>query len=168
MVRQSSPDVASSVCESAPYCVQEGPFFVALSASVHLSWGAGGFQRRAPVGGAAYGMPRKARVDPRSAPSTAPLSVSTVRGADPPVAPVAPVPPVPPVAPPAPPPPVPASPAVPVGLTSGDPHAATSRPVTTLQKKSPAIRGLRKISMKHLEVVIEATSISCAADRRSG
>src|SRR4051794_9491649 len=51
---------------------------VALRTSSHASSRCGGFHRRAPTGGAAYGMPRKTWMPPRSSPSILPLRVSTI------------------------------------------------------------------------------------------
>lgn len=59
-------------------CSQRGPKRVAARTPFQGTTGWGGFQRRLPTGGAAKGMPRKARMPLRSAtPSTVPLAVLT-------------------------------------------------------------------------------------------
>ena len=53
------------------------PNSVALRTSVHFAAGAGGFQRKSPTGGAAYGMPRNTLTGPSLFPSTTPDAVLT-------------------------------------------------------------------------------------------
>ena len=58
-------------------CTQRAPNFVAALTPSHFAAGCGAFQRLAPTGGAAYGMPRYCRtpVTPESAPLSRPASV---------------------------------------------------------------------------------------------
>src|SRR5437773_8300941 len=44
---------------------------------LHAATGCGGFHRRVPTGGAAYGMPLKLRTPSAAAPETRPLSIRT-------------------------------------------------------------------------------------------
>src|SRR5262245_41119182 len=101
--------------------------------------GAGGFQRRSPVGGAANGMPRNVRVESTSVPSTVPLSVLAVGGAAwlPPVPPV-PVPPVPAAPVLEPPVPEPLPPVWLVELGFGELQAERRRPNRTEQENERA------------------------------
>jgi hypothetical protein len=57
---------------------QGEPKLVASRTPLHAPAGAGGRKRRAPVGGAAYGIPRHSSADPVEIPSSAPLGVSTI------------------------------------------------------------------------------------------
>jgi hypothetical protein len=50
---------------------------VTVLSSTHGETGCGGFHRSGPIGGAAYGMPRKPQDAPRSTPWTFPSSVVT-------------------------------------------------------------------------------------------
>src|SRR5882724_3273369 len=54
------------------------PNSVAWRTPDHLAAGCGGFQRRSPTGGAAYGMPRNALTLPSVLPSTAPVRILTM------------------------------------------------------------------------------------------
>src|SRR4051812_48632723 len=57
--------------------VHLSPYWVAALTPVHGRTGWGARHRRAPTGGAAYGMPRKLSTPSARAPRTAPLSVTT-------------------------------------------------------------------------------------------
>src|SRR5689334_3723245 len=59
-------------------CGQEGPFSVAIRGAVQAFTGCGGAQRRAPVGAAANGMPRKTLARSPASPTTGPESIFTV------------------------------------------------------------------------------------------
>src|SRR5277367_1626680 len=55
-------------------CMQRAPNSVALRAPCHFAGRAGGFHRRSPTGGAAYGIPRNALIVPSDLPSSLPVS----------------------------------------------------------------------------------------------
>jgi len=56
-------------------CGQCGPKCVAASGALQGATGAGGFQRSAPTGGAAYGIPKYSSSLPDTKPVTGPLVV---------------------------------------------------------------------------------------------
>src|SRR5580704_10331754 len=58
-------------------CAQCGANWVASRTPDQLAAGCGGCHRRAPTGGAAYGMPRNSSAAPLARPRTAPLAVPT-------------------------------------------------------------------------------------------
>src|SRR5262245_16228389 len=62
-------------------CMQTEPNSVASRVSFHWAAGSGGFQRRGPAGGRAYGMPLKTWMSPTAAPRTLPAGAATT-GAD--------------------------------------------------------------------------------------
>src|SRR5579862_2570153 len=64
--------------------MQCGPKSVALRTPLHFAAGTGGFQRKSPIGGAAYGIPRNVRTAPSSLPSTMPEAVFTCGADEPP------------------------------------------------------------------------------------
>src|SRR5579883_1526811 len=78
--RQSSLVVLSKPppCSEVLIWGQAGPSFVAGFVPLQAGAGCGGRKRSAPTGGAAYGMPRNARVVPSLAPSTEPCMVGIV------------------------------------------------------------------------------------------
>src|SRR6187549_3945843 len=59
---------------------QTGPNFVASLVPFHFAAGSGGFQRIAPIGASAYGMPLKTRRSPTASPCTEPAGVATTGG----------------------------------------------------------------------------------------
>src|SRR5690348_7637325 len=63
-------------------CMQRGPKRSALRTPVHAATGCGGFQRNAPIGGAAYGMPLNSSnpVAPAWMPESRPVSMRTIGG----------------------------------------------------------------------------------------
>src|SRR6478672_7224574 len=61
-------------------CTHAAPNWVASRVPVHFGMGSGGFQRIAPVGGSAYGMPLKLRTPPAATPITLPAGASTTGG----------------------------------------------------------------------------------------
>src|SRR6266702_3167533 len=65
-----------------PVWAQVFPGHVASLIPVHGAAGWGGCHRRAPTGGAAYGMPKNSRALPACSPRTAPLPVCTTSVAD--------------------------------------------------------------------------------------
>src|SRR5690348_5254107 len=73
--RQSSASVRGPLVLAA--AAQRLPYAVAGTTPDHGAAGRGGRQRSAPVGGAAYRMPRKLSTPSARAPRTAPLSVRT-------------------------------------------------------------------------------------------
>ena len=83
-VRQSSlaPGSWKTMSEAPPDWMHRGPKSLAVRTPFHLAPGCGGCQRRLPTGGAAKGMPLKARTcSPLvTVPSTTPLSVFTRSG----------------------------------------------------------------------------------------
>ena len=62
--------------------MQCAPNSVALRTPSHFAAATGGFQRRSPTGGAAYGIPRNACTAPSSFPSTTPEAVFTCGASD--------------------------------------------------------------------------------------
>src|SRR5687767_8109754 len=78
--RQSSLRCAAPL-GSAPVgdgdCGHAGPNVVAARTADHDGGAAGGANRRAPIGAAAYGMPRKIARSPMTAPRTGPDWVET-------------------------------------------------------------------------------------------
>src|SRR5689334_15975756 len=60
--------------------MQAGPKFVASRVSFHFGIGSGAFQRRAPTGGSAYGMPLNARTLPDATPCSLPAGADTTGG----------------------------------------------------------------------------------------
>src|SRR5579883_957348 len=81
-VRQSSLDEPSTDIDvSASSWGHSGPGAMAATGLVHGACGAGGFQRRFPTGGAAYGMAKKRHELPLTVPCTGPLSVMIMVGA---------------------------------------------------------------------------------------
>src|SRR5271165_4531464 len=64
-----------------PVWAQAGPIRSAFLMPFHRGAGCGGRHRRAPAGGAAYGMPKNSRTLRAYSPRTAPLSVRTTSGA---------------------------------------------------------------------------------------
>ena len=59
---------------SEAFCAQRPPNFVASRTAVHGWFLAGAFQRSAPTGGCANGMPRKRRLMPATSPWIMPSS----------------------------------------------------------------------------------------------
>src|SRR5262245_42448377 len=83
--RQSSFHSRSG-SQPAGSCGHDAPNCVALRIPAHLFTGWGGFQRRSPTGGVAYGTPRNATsfgAELKCIPSRAPASSVTVGGEDP-------------------------------------------------------------------------------------
>src|SRR6516162_93945 len=80
--RQSS-DVLVAITPVAmlPVWAHAGPIQLAFLMPVHRAAGRGARHRRAPTGGAAYGMPKNSRAPLARTPRTAPLSVRTTSGA---------------------------------------------------------------------------------------
>ena len=79
--RQSSlPNVEATLPSGANSsgCRQGDPKLVALRTPLYEPAGAGERKRRAPTGGAAYGMPRHSDPDAVATPSSAPLGVTTI------------------------------------------------------------------------------------------
>src|ERR1700677_643680 len=64
--RQSSlgPSSWKIMSSKTGFCAQCAPYFVASRRPLHSAGGCGAFQRRSPVGGAAYGTPSHARTLP--------------------------------------------------------------------------------------------------------
>src|SRR5262245_36523739 len=83
-VRQSSSERVSVVVPPAVICGRTFAGMVASRGVVHAVTGCGGFQRFAPVGGAAYGIPRKARAVRTLVPRTTPFGVVTSKVCAPP------------------------------------------------------------------------------------
>ena len=78
-VKQSSlpPESRKFMSPKTFPCMQCEPNSVALRPPSHFAGATGGFQRRSPTGGAAYGIPRNTRTAPSTLPSAIPEAVFT-------------------------------------------------------------------------------------------
>src|SRR5437762_3020457 len=78
--RQSSPPSISTF--DVEIWMHDDEKLAASRTSSHGGTGCGSRQRRSPIGGAAYGMPRHTATSPSMRPRTAPAVVATTAGPD--------------------------------------------------------------------------------------